>query len=358
MSELVVVEKKNIETVLTDEGIDTLLAEVRSKVSDVVIDVSDEKGRKELASLARKVAKSKTLVENYAKDYVAELKEKIKPLDGRRKKWRDEMDKIKDEVRAPLTEWENARKEFDNEMEQILAWARPEFPLTSEQIKTKIDEAEAMQNREVLEDKKEDFEFTIFKALKDLNALYDKTLAEEQAKAEAERIEAEKREQERIAREEEIARQAAEKARHEEILKAAEEKVRAKAEQERLEREKKEAELRAIEAERKAEQERQEAKRREAEAEERAKREKEEAARREEERAKQAVEAERRRIEEQKKAEEAEAAKRERDKKHRAAINNAAMLSLISESGLTEDQAKEVVKAIAKGLIDNVSIRY
>ncbi|OJW20518.1 MAG: hypothetical protein BGO51_21990 [Rhodospirillales bacterium 69-11] len=70
-----------------------------------------------------------------------------------------------------------------------------------------------------------------------------------------------------------------------------------------------------------------------------------------------AAQKERERIEAEKKAEADAAAKREADKKHRARINNEALGGLVA-AGLTEDQGKAVVEAIAKGQIPNVKITY
>jgi hypothetical protein len=70
-----------------------------------------------------------------------------------------------------------------------------------------------------------------------------------------------------------------------------------------------------------------------------------------------AVIAERKRSEEAKAAEIAEAARREADKKHHAKINNEA-LNGFTAGGLTEADARKAVELIAKGLIQNVSIRY
>ena len=70
-----------------------------------------------------------------------------------------------------------------------------------------------------------------------------------------------------------------------------------------------------------------------------------------------AVIAERKRSEEAKAAEIAEAAKREANKKHHAKINNDALNGFVA-GGLSDADAKKAVELIAKGLIQNVSIRY
>ena len=49
---------------------------------------------------------------------------------------------------------------------------------------------------------------------------------------------------------------------------------------------------------------------------------------------------------------------RESDKSHKAKINRQALADLVGHTDLTEDQAKQVIKCIAKGLISNVSTNY
>jgi colicin import membrane protein len=69
-------------------------------------DVSTAKGRKEIASMAAKVAKAKVRIDEVGKDYVAELKELPKKVDAGRKFARDYLDNLKEQVRAPLTAYE------------------------------------------------------------------------------------------------------------------------------------------------------------------------------------------------------------------------------------------------------------
>ena len=50
--------------------------------------------------------------------------------------------------------------------------------------------------------------------------------------------------------------------------------------------------------------------------------------------------------------------KREADKQHKGVINRKALADLVEHTNLTEEQAKLVIKCIAKRLITNVSINY
>jgi colicin import membrane protein len=53
----------------------------------------------------------------------------------------------------------------------------------------------------------------------------------------------------------------------------------------------------------------------------------------------------------------AETARREADREHRATINRTAVAALV-EGGLTEDCARMAIAAIARGQVPNVSVRY
>ena len=139
---------------------------------------------------------------------------------------------------------------------------------------------------------------------------------------------------------------AKEKAEAEERERIAKENAKLKAEAEKREkaekarRAKEEAEKKRIEAEREKERKEAEAKL----AKERAEREK--------------VEAEAKAKEEAEKKAKADAEAREKDTAHRKKINNSALKAIVKSSGITEDQAKDVVKAIASGSVPNVAINY
>lgn len=71
-------------------------------------DVSTAKGRKEIASLANKIAQAKTFLDDAGKKLVSGWKNQAKLVDTERKTMRDELDALKKRVRKLLTEWEAA----------------------------------------------------------------------------------------------------------------------------------------------------------------------------------------------------------------------------------------------------------
>ncbi len=93
-------------------GLDPYLQQIRAEIDSFVPDVSTKKGRDAIASIAHKVARSKTALDNVGKELVAELKEIPKKIDAERKRMRDTLDAWKDEVRAPLNEWEQAEADL------------------------------------------------------------------------------------------------------------------------------------------------------------------------------------------------------------------------------------------------------
>ncbi|HDU3502176.1 TPA: hypothetical protein QIW77_003547 [Klebsiella pneumoniae] len=318
--DLVVIEKKNAMAVFTNnDQLDPLIEAIEKEARSLVPDVTTKKGRDAIASMAHKVARSKTYIDNAGKDLVAELKALPKQIDESRRVVRERLDALKDEVRRPLTEWEA-------EQERIKA---------EEAMNALHAEALAMNeefDRQLAARIESDHEMALL-----MNDAFDREQAEK--KAEAER--------QRIAREEEIKRQAEEKAKREaaeqaqrEIDAAAARECEAILAKERAEREQREAVERAerekqaaVEAERRKAQEEADRIRREAEQREQA-----------------------RLAEEKRKAD--EQARREADVKHRKAVGTEIVKALLANTSITRDQAIEVLTAVKDGRIPHTGISY
>lgn len=385
-------------------GADDILKQLRDMVATVKTDISSAKGRAAIKSLAYKIARSKTALDDMGKDLSDKLRAQIDPILEERRKIREGCDALKEQVTAPLDAWEAQEAERIKTHEDALtAIARTaEFfsdEPTSAHIAEQIELLDAMTlapyNWQEFIQRAIDTKAAARKTLVDL---LDHTVAREQREAEAARLAAEQ-EAARIAelarqqaeREAEIARQAAETARlaaEEEAARqaetariAAEAETARVAEVERLERERIQRE--ADEAAERARLERDRIEREAQQAKDAAERERvrlvEEAAERERQRiadqhaAEARAEAAARRAEQEKAAavqaerdqqaaelrrQEADRQRREADKKHRAAVNTRAVGGLISYGGLTEEQAKAVVTAIAKGQVPGVKIEY
>lgn len=318
-NELVVIEKsKALDVFKSSNSVEDIISKIESEVNSFVNDVNTDKGRKEIKSLAYRVAQSKTYLDGLGKDLVAELKEIPKLIDANRKTVRDRLDALRDKVRQPLTEWEAEQDRIKAE-QQMLAWHEEALEMNADFDKALAERIES------------DHEIALL-----MNEKFDRDLAE--AKAEAER--------QRIAHEEELKKQAAEQARlaaeqkaQQEIEAAAQREREAKEAAERAEREKQEAIQRAE----------QEAK----EAQERAEREKQAAIEAER---KKALKAEQARLAEEERKRQ-EDAKRQEDKEHRRKYNQETLQALVS-NGFDEKLATEFIKLVVSNQIPHMTMNY
>lgn len=319
VTDLVVIEKSSAMAVFTNnEQLDPIIEKIEKEARSLVPDVSTKKGRDAIASMAHKVARSKTYIDNAGKDLVAELKALPKQIDESRRIVRERLDALKDEVRRPLTEWE------------------------AEQERIKAEEAARIKAEEDRKKFESDHEIALL-----MNDAFDREVAEK--KAEAER--------QRIAHEEELKRQAAEQAKREAEEKAAADLAAAKKREEEAIAAKAQAELLAKQEKEKAEREAKEAL-------ERSEREKQEAIEAERKKAQEEADRVRREAEEKEAARIAEEKRikdeeerRAQDKAHRKEVNNK-ILSDLLKAGASEEVAKNIITAIVKGEVFATRITY
>jgi len=320
-------------------GLDPYLQHIRAEIDAHVPDVSTAKGRKEIASIAYRVAQSKTALDGIGKELVADLKEIPKKIDAERKRMRDTLDAWKDEVRAPLNEWEQAEErrkaKHEHGIEHMKTLAAFLDQADSATINAQLAELETIEIGEAWEEFEAEAHRVKAATLTTLQLALTKRQAYEAEQAELERLRAEAAQREQKDREERIAREAAEQAQREAERRAQAERDAAvrrelelKLQAEQAEREKLEAQQRAEQAERDAA-----------------------------ERAERAAAAERQRQADEQARQEAEAKAREADKAHKAAINRAALEAFIA-GGMTEECAKQAVTLIAKRQIPNIQITY
>lgn len=318
--DLVVIEKKNAMAVFTNnDQLDPLIEAIEKEARSLVPDVTTKKGRDAIASMAHKVARSKTYIDNAGKDLVAELKALPKQIDESRRVVRERLDALKDEVRRPLTEWEA-------EQERIKA---------EEAMNALHAEALAMNeefDRQLAARIESDHEIALL-----MNDAFDREQADKVAEAE----------RQRIAHEEEIKRLAAAAAAREVEQRAQREREEAALREAALKAQAEQAERDRIAAQRKAEAD----KRAAVEAERRKAQEEADRIRREAEQREQA-----RLAEEKRKAD--EQARREADVKHRKAVGTEIVKALMANTSLTRDQAIEVLTAIKDGNIPHTGISY
>lgn len=361
MNELAVIEQNAIVAAFQKQGGTTELFErIAEQARSFVPDVTTKKGRDAIGSLAMKVSKSKTLTEQYAKDLVAAKKAEVKVVDDDRIAFSKNMDALRSEILAPRDAWEQAETDrvakHEASIQEIKQLTAYPGDWTSNGIKERLANLEAMvidSSYEEFEEKAKIAKYETLEALRTALVAREKYEAEQ---AELARLRAEALERERIERDRQIAEAAANKARAEAEAKALAE--RQAAEQARIEAENK-AEAARVNAER--EQARLIA---EAEAsklrEEKAQRDAIEAAKQAELDKQAAIEAERVRIEREAvakaNAEIAAAEVRKANQDHMRKINQEALFALVSI--VTEEQAKEIIRLIAKGSVPHISIKY
>lgn len=301
-------KEKAIELFTAEDGLKSVVQQVEEYVKGFEHDLSTATGRKRTASLAAKVAKTKTTLDALGKSLTEDMKNKCKVVDASRKAMRDAFDELKQEAREPLTQWEEEEAE-------------------KERIAAELAEAERIKK-----ERDADHELATL-----MNENFDReraeTIAAELAKAKAD---AEKAEQDRIAYEAKLKADAAaqaEKEKQEAIIQEQAAKIALAQSEKRAEEQRIKAENDRIEAEKQAKIDAAHA-------------------------AEQARLNEIRRQEEAAKAEAEQAAQREANKQHVGALRKAAKEALMKKCGLTEGQAKSVVLAINAKSIPYVRIEY
>ena len=339
--------------IYVENGLDSFLEKIRAGVNEVP-DLSTAKGRARIASLAAQVSRSKTAVEKPGRDYLKRLKEQPKVVEAELRRFVTECDQLRDEVRRPLTEWEDAEKARTEALQQRLVDLRALADvidtsgnyLPSADIQARILEAKSVVLDDSWQERAAEAGVAKDSTIQQLEASLVIAQKREHEAAELDRLRKEAEEKARLEREENIRREAAEQAKRDaeakaqaEIDAAARRESEARAATERAEREKIEAQQKA-EREAKAAAEKAEQEKNAAIAAERRRQE----------------EAESARLAEQKRIAEEEA-RRAADKEHRRSINRQAISDLI-ESGLTQEMAEKALIAIASGKVSAVSIKY
>ncbi len=330
-------------------GLDPFLAKIRKEIDSFVPDVTTRKGREAIASIAYKVARSKTALDNVGKELVAELKEVPKKVDAERKRMRDLLDTWQAEVRRPLTEWEEREAArvamLEARVQQLRDFASVDG-LQASGIQVQIDNLEAIgvgANFEEFEAEAHRVKSASLATLREALIAREKYESEQ---AELERLRAEAAAREQKEREERIAREAAEAERlaaerraQEERDAAARREAEAKAAAERRELELRlateQAEREKLEAQQRAEQAERDAQRR----------------------AEEAAAAERQRQADEQARIEREAAAREADKAHKKKINNEALAAFVA-GGMDESSARRAITLIAQRKVPHISIHY
>lgn len=359
-TDLVLAETLKAEIVFAPGGVDAILEKIRTEVQSFKGDISTSTGRDQIRSMAYKVARSKTALDDLGKELVAEWKTKSGKVDAERRRIREQLDALKDEVRKPLDDWEETEKlrieGHERELGYILE--HPDFGQTetAEELRRRLDLLLNYPARDWQEFAARANE-ALQSEIKRTRGFLAAAEVREAERSELERLRREQIEREQRERDQRIATEAAERARAEAEARAMQEAedaaARAEAERAAIERERVEAVARAEKAERDR-----------IAAAEQAELDRVAAAQAAERNRLAAIEAERKRVADIAAKEAAETARREADKRHRANINNQVLAALVLETSgaekqnLTKEQAIAIITAIAQGKIPHTKISY
>ena len=335
----------------TAESLEDLFAKVKAEVEAHVPDIETVEGRKHIKALAAKISSSKTAIDKPMRDYLREIKALPKVVEKNARESVERFDALRDATLKPLNDAQAHQDAIIARMDEIVRLCSQDG-LQSDTVRLLVDEVAEVDVEttfwpELIKKAKASVEGAMSATTATLNRLIE---SEKQA-AELERLRKEAEENAQRERDRLIAEEAARKAQEEE---------RRRAEQRILDEQRKAEESRL--AQLKAEQDARLAEQARIEAEEKRKREAELAEKQAKERERIAAENAKKQAEEQQalalQRQKEEEEKRAADKAHRVAINRAALADLIAQASLTEEQAKAVITAVAKGLVANMKVIY
>lgn len=309
-------------------AIEGLVTAIEKQARAIVTDHTTAKGRKEIKTLASKVSRSKTLIDEVGKEENDERNRLNKAVNAQRNLAKERLDALRDEIKAPVVAWEDAEAERTrqhlirlDEFDQ----GRVDAHSDTATIKGVIAHVEAIDVDETWEEHEADAKTAKAAALSKWQSDLAIAQAREDQAAELEALRAEKEQRDQEKAERAIAdRKAAD---------AAEAEARAQA---------------AAQAQ--ADAAREQARKDAEAAEERHKAELIEAAKREE----RAAQAERDRIAAEKQAEEDAANARAADKKHRQKIRSEVVADI---AALKPANVEEIVDAMMSGEISHVEVK-
>ena len=342
---------ENAPEVYKKDGLNPYIQFIKDQVSGEAPDLSSKKGRDRIASLAAQVSRSKSAIEKPGREYLRHLKSLPKVVETELRSFVNQCDALRDEVRKPLNDWEQAEADRVDRhklrIEHIKSYMDEcHLTMSTLLINNYIHELEEFEPNGDFEEFEEEAQSAYAKAKLFLVTAHGKQAEAEKQQAELEELRRKEAEREQKERDDRIALEAVEAARkaaevetqrqrEEDQRKANEEKLAAERREMQLKLEAENAEKRRLEAEQRHIDELKAA----------------------EFRAKQEAENERKTIEAQQAAEKAQADKLAANKSHRAKINRE-ILSFLVEAGLTEDNAKTVIILAAKNKAGRLTINY
>lgn len=219
--------------------LEAIYSRIEKMALGLVADVTTKEGISQIKTCARQIASVKAKIDDAGKKVKAELNKLPLVIDENRRKFREKMEALQEEIRRPVTKIEEREKEIEDIKAMHLAVAMSGSAIIKQQLeKVKAIELTADKWKESL-DKAEK---AVAGEISALNLMLQEAEKREQEARELEELRRKQAEADRIIREQKIKEEAERRAK-------AEAEARAAAEKARLEREKAEAERKAAEAE-------------------------------------------------------------------------------------------------------------
>lgn len=358
------------ETFTDDKEFEKLFAKVQEEVAKHTPDVSTATGRQAIASLAYKVARTKTALVGQGKKLTEAWRDQTKKVNSACNTIEDRLDELKNTVRKPLDDWETAEAarvdghKFN--LQCMINHSKIGMGRSSAELRDLLADIEQHPSGPVhCEEFAPQFSVAKQDAIDHVTRLLTATEKQEADAAELERLRAAEAERARV----DADRLAAEQLKQEEADRAERARVDeeqrkadlARAAAEAAERVERENAARVAAAEQAAKDSEERARRQIADALAEAER---ESARmqawriQKEEEIAACAEAERKQAAELAAQEAAEQQRRDNDRAHRKAVNNAIVAELIECAGITAEQGQKIVVHLAGGLVPNVTLKY
>ena len=99
---------------------DGLLKKIKEQTDSLEPDVSTAAGRDEIKSVAYKITRTKTTLDELGKQVKADAQKTVDQVDDTRRRMREKLDALKEQVRKPVTEYESKAKEKKEKIELAL----------------------------------------------------------------------------------------------------------------------------------------------------------------------------------------------------------------------------------------------
>lgn len=217
----------------SDESLDAILAKIEAEARAEVLTADTAEGRERIKSLAYKIARSKTTMDEIGKGLTEEARKLQTAINARRNVVTARMDTLKADVRKPLTDWEAAEDRRKNaHVDRMASEFSPRaLPSGSAALRSMRDRAESVEINETWEEFTESAAKAKADCLRFLALKIADAEREEEREAELQRLraaEATRKAQEAAEAQERAAREAEARKEQEAIQRAALEAQQAK----------------------------------------------------------------------------------------------------------------------------------